>query len=261
MSSTDLETALTAHFGPGGLRRYAGTPGLPGSVGLPVQVGPYFTAAEAHQDPLVEGHGLRLGDDRGAELYVADDGAVRALLFDEEMPVNSTADAFAASLLTLDRLLPGVGGAADAQQALDTYRELRQALLTIDEAAFAEREGWWPRVLDDIRHPLNIRFSAALEYVDGRGEKQIITEATAPGLPHPEEILWHRLSAAGVQPEDVTRVYCELEPCLMPGHYCAVWMARTFPDAEFTHSFDYGETADSREQGIRELMIHVAEQQ
>ncbi|MGA5704720.1 nucleic acid/nucleotide deaminase domain-containing protein [Peterkaempfera bronchialis] len=259
MSSSDLETALTTHFGPGGLHRYAGGPGLLGSVGLPVQVGPYFAAPEVRDE--AEDGGLRLGSDRGAELRLADDGSVRALLLNEPMPVNSTTEAFAASLLTLDRLLPGIDDAHGMDAALATYRRLRAELRDIDEAAFADREGWWPRVLDDIRHPLNVHFSAAFEYVGAHGERQIVTDSTAPGLPHPEELVWHRLSAAGVQPEAVTRVYCELEPCLMPGHYCALWMARTFPEAEFTHSFDYGETADSREQGIKDLMMHVAEQQ
>ncbi len=114
-------------------------------------------------------------------------------------------------------------------------------------------------MLDDLRRPLNIGSSAAFEVVDEQGAKRIVTEVGGPGLLHPEEALWHRLRAEGVEAEQVVRVYCELEPCMMPGHYCARWLAREFPQAEFTHSFDYGDTAESRESGIKALMISVAE--
>ncbi|RYJ31480.1 hypothetical protein CU044_0490 [Streptomyces sp. L-9-10] len=46
----------------------------------------------------------------------------------------------------------------------------------------------------------------------------------------------------------------------MPGHYCAVWLHATFPTAEFTHSFDYGDTAESREEGLKALITYAAEQ-
>ncbi|MEK8145707.1 nucleic acid/nucleotide deaminase domain-containing protein [Streptomyces sp. M10(2022)] len=112
------------------------------------------------------------------------------------------------------------------------------------------------------RYPPHPQFplSASFEYVDEAGAKQIVTEATGPGRLHPEEIIWQKLSAEGVTAAQVRRVYCELEPCMMPGHYCASWMQQTFPHAEFSHSFDYGETADSREAGLKALIMHAAEQ-
>ncbi|MBJ6641468.1 hypothetical protein H4K36_33250 [Streptomyces sp. DHE7-1] len=63
-----------------------------------------------------------------------------------------------------------------------------------------------------------------------------------------------------MEPEQVRRVYCELEPCMMPGHYCAAWLQAVLPHAEFTHSFDYGDTAESREEGLKELITHAARQ-
>ncbi|MFF3258004.1 nucleic acid/nucleotide deaminase domain-containing protein [Streptomyces sp. NPDC002932] len=87
--------------------------------------------------------------------------------------------------------------------------------------------------------------------MDGARAKHVITDATGPGRLHPEEIIWERLSAEGVAPAQALRVYCELEPCLMPGHYCAAWMQETFPHAHFSHSFDYGDTADSRKAGLK----------
>ncbi|MFD7411423.1 nucleic acid/nucleotide deaminase domain-containing protein [Kitasatospora purpeofusca] len=268
--------ALLAHFGPRGLRALPIAPAGPlRHPGLPVQVGPYFRAAE-EDDPLALGEWaeavgadagpvaaqLRIGTDGGAELYFAPDRSVRALLLGAEpldLPVSGSVAAFAAGLLLLDRLLPAVAEVDRPDRALAAYRELRQGLLAADPTAFEDREGWWPRVLDDLRRPLNIDSSAAFEVVDEHGAKRIVTEVGGPGLLHPEEALWHRLRAEGVEAEQVVRVYCELEPCLMPGHYCARWLAREFPQAEFTHSFDYGDTAESRESGIKALMISVAE--
>ncbi|GAA2805318.1 hypothetical protein GCM10010441_32680 [Kitasatospora paracochleata] len=275
--SDDLSAALVAHFGERGLRSLEFAPEGPlRSPGLPLQVGPYFFAAE-ESDPLSLGQyaaglgtdagpmagQLRIGTDRGAEFYLAPDRTVRAVLLGvdvPEMPVSSGLDRFAAGLLLLDRNLPALAS-AEGDDAFAAYLRLRQGLLELDPWAFEEREAWWPRVLDDLRRPLNVASSAAFEYLDAQGAKQIATEFGGPGLPHPEELLWHRLRAEGVEPEQVTAVYCELEPCLMPGHYCALWLAQTFPEAAFTHRFDYGESAESREDGIKALMISSAEQQ
>ncbi|KJY40285.1 nucleic acid/nucleotide deaminase domain-containing protein [Streptomyces sp. NRRL S-495] len=272
----ELAAALLAHFGPRGLRALPIAPAGPlRHPGLPLQVGPYFRAAEEH-DPLSVGEcaaavgadagpmaaQLRIGTDGGAELYFAPDRSVRAVLLGAEpldLPVSGSVAAFAAGLLLLDRLLPAVAEVDRPDLALAAYRELRQGLLAADPTAFDDREGWWPRVLDDLRRPLNIDSSAAFEVVDENGAKRIVSEVGGPGLLHPEEALWHRLRAEGVEAEQVVRVYCELEPCMMPGHYCARWLAREFPQAEFTHSFDYGDTAESRESGIKALMISVAE--
>ncbi len=276
MTSDELTAALLAHFGAQGLRSNPVAPEGPlRAPGLPVQVGAYFSAA-GPAEPLALGqyaaqHGqdagpmagqLRLGTDRGAEFYLAPDASVRAVLLGTglpDLPVNGSLAAFAEGLLLLDRHLPALSDAEDQPGVLAGYQQLRQALIALDAAAFEYRESWWPRVLDDLRRPLNIDSSAAFEYLDSRGEKQISTAIGGIGLPHPEELAWYRLRAEGVQPEQVTRVYCELEACMMPGHYCSLWMARTFPNAAFTHSFDYGDTAASREAGVKALMQSVAE--
>jgi hypothetical protein len=206
---------------------------------------------------------LRIGGDGLAHLCVRPDGAVQAVMLEDvadDMFVNTDVSTFNASLLALDRTQPVIASASGLADGAAAFRDLNAELRRIDEAAFAERESWWPRVLDDIRHTLNFPFAATFEYADAAGVKQIVTEATAPGHPHPEEIIWRRLSSSGVDPGQVSRVYCELEPCLMPGHYCAVWMQATFPKAEFTHSFDFGDTAASREQGLKELITYATEQ-
>jgi nucleic acid/nucleotide deaminase of polymorphic system toxin/SUKH-4 immunity protein of toxin-antitoxin system len=274
--TTDLAAALRGRFGPDGMRDYD-SPQV-GGLPLPVQVGAYFIAAD-REHPLTLGafaktmgsvlpdpalaDRVRLGTDQGAELYVAADGSVRAVFLGVDLPpmyVSRGVEAFAVGLLTLDQALPRIAGVEDPADGLPVFRDLHNALLAIDPDAFADREAWWPRVLDDVRMPLDVGASAAFEVADADGERQILTVVTRPGLPHPEELLWYRLSAAGIEAAEVRRVYCDLEPCLLPGHYCALWMARIFPGAEFTHGFGYGGTARSREEGVRGLMSYLAEQ-
>ncbi|MER5738900.1 nucleic acid/nucleotide deaminase domain-containing protein [Streptomyces sp. NPDC002262] len=280
---------LVRHFGHEGLRLFGRTH-LSGArlpeeaavflegTGVPVGVAPYFRAPLA-DEPV--GLGLfasrsqgprphevmeswpRVGFDGLAHLCVRPDGAVQAVFLTgvvDDMFVNTSVSALSASLLVLDRAQPLIAAASGLGEAAAVFRDLSAELRQIDAVAFEDRESWWPRVLDDVRHTLNFPFSAAFEYVDDVGAKQVATEATGPGLPHPEEMVWRRLSGQGVRPEQVRRVYCELEACLMPGRYCAVWMQEVFPHAEFTHSFGYGETAESRESGLKELITHAAEQ-
>ncbi|WP_329145734.1 nucleic acid/nucleotide deaminase domain-containing protein [Streptomyces niveus] len=288
MSSRD---PVGAQFGIEGMRRFrtgsASASGvrLPDSAraglqetGVPVQVPPYFTAAgesDALQLGTFAAHaGLprpaagfegwpRVGHDGLAQLCVRPDGALQAVMLEggeQDLFVSSDLEAFNASLAVLDRVLPVIATSAGLAEAAGGFRELNDALRGIDGEAFVEREGWWPRVLDDVRHTLNFPFSAAFEYVDGAGEKHIVTEATGPGRPHPEELVWRELSSRGVAPGQVRRVYCELQACMMPGHYCAVWMQRLFPQAEFTHAYDYDSDAESREAGLKALIMRAAEQ-
>ncbi|AVZ70938.1 hypothetical protein SLUN_00305 [Streptomyces lunaelactis] len=277
------------HFGQHGLRRFQfgaihevrltdNSRAVLEAVGVPLLVAPYFTASgkgEAVKLSVFAGHQglprppaelenwLRIGDDGLGHLCVRPDGAVQAVILgteEDDMFVNTSVTALNAALTALDRALPVIAASSGLSEAAAAYRDLNAELHDIDAAAFGERESWWPRVLDDVRHTLNFPFSAAFEYVDDTGRKQIVTEATGPGRPHPEELIWQKLSAAGISPHQVKRVYCELAPCLMPGHYCAVWMQRTFPAAEFTHSFDYGASAASREAGLKELITYTAQQ-
>ncbi|WP_327267803.1 SUKH-4 family immunity protein [Streptomyces sp. NBC_01218] len=276
-----------AHFGASGMRRivvprqYATLPGLTrevlATVGVPLHVHPYFTAAgetdgltlrmfAGHRGLVLEdprADWVRLGSDRLAQLCVRPDGGVQAVFLARPEPdlfVASDVRAFTATLAAFDRRLPVIVASSGPAAAAAAYRELDAELRRLDPEAFDDRESWWPRVLEDVRHTLNFPFSSAFEYVDGHGGKTIATERTAPGRAHPEELLWARLSADGVTPDRVRRVYCELEPCMMPGHYCSAWLQATFPHAEFTHSFDYGDAAAAREEGLRQLILHAARQ-
>ncbi|MGW9067974.1 nucleic acid/nucleotide deaminase domain-containing protein [Streptomyces yangpuensis] len=284
---SDHPSELIAHFGPDGLRQFdkvslVGTR-LPAAAqawlqgtGLPKSVSPYFTATPEGEPVRLEAaaarseeprpHELmrawpRIGSDGLAHLCIRPDGAVQGVILGtaaDDMFVNTEVSTFGASLMALDRALPLIATAPAFSQAAEIFRGLNTQLREIDAAAFAERESWWPRVLDDIRHTLNFPFSAAFEYADAAGTKHVETAATSPGAPHPEEIIWRRLTQGGVEPRQVIRIYCELEPCIMPGHYCAVWLQRMFPEAKFTHSYDYGDTAESREEGLKQLITHAA---
>ncbi|MEV6397374.1 nucleic acid/nucleotide deaminase domain-containing protein [Streptomyces sp. NPDC051907] len=285
----ELGDELVRHFGREGLRRFepaswlgarvpADAQALLEGAGVPVSIAPYFQAPgldEAVALGVVAARSSgprpheamedwpRIGFDGLAHLCVRPDGAVQAVVLQDvvdDMFVSTDVSSLNASLLALDRARPLIVSASGLEEAAAVFRDLSLELRRIDAVAFQERESWWPRVLDDLRHTLNFPFSAAFEYVDAAGVKQVATQATGPGRAHPEEILWRRLSGEGVAAGQVRRVYCELEPCLMPGHYCAVWMQETFPQAQFTHSFDYGGTAESREEGLRDLITHAAEQ-
>ncbi|MFC8434778.1 nucleic acid/nucleotide deaminase domain-containing protein [Streptomyces sp. NPDC057253] len=247
-----------------------------GEIALPLSVGPYFTTAASDPVPLHEfaqsvGRTVvldecrswtRLGSDRGFEICADQEGVVRAVLLDwteDARFVNASAEAFARSLLALDQGLAAILGTDEPQSAAAAYAELEQRLRAVDPRAFEGREHWWPLVLDDIRDTASAEWFTAFEIVDGQGEKQIITQAGDIGV-HPEERLWARLRAAGVEPEQVLRIHTELEACFMPGHYCSLWLGQVFPDAQLTHNFPYGETAESRAEGIRQLREAATQQ-
>ncbi|MFF3312832.1 nucleic acid/nucleotide deaminase domain-containing protein [Streptomyces sp. NPDC002952] len=288
--SEPVRDAALEHFGPDGMRRFH-IPGVYGirlpdwarqylqDTGVPLNVARYFQAAAPTEGitlgllagylglprpPAEMADWLRIGTDGLAHLCVRPDGAVQAVFLEDEgqddLLVASSITTFTSALAALDRKLPVIAASPGLSVAAAAFRELNADLRHIDDKAFRERENWWPRVLDDVRHTLNFPFSAAFEYIDQAGNKQIVTDATGPGRPHPEELLWQRLKEQGITPEQVRRVYCELEPCMMPGHYCAVWLNTTFPHAQFTHSFDYGTDAESREEGLKELITHAARQ-
>ncbi|NUQ99112.1 MAG: hypothetical protein HOY79_22010 [Streptomyces sp.] len=166
--------------------------------------------------------------------------------------VNSSPEAFASALTEAREALTVILGTNQPQVASAAFGRLGKRLRAQDPHAFAERENWWPLVLDDIRDTASVENYAAFEYVDPGGAKQIVTQSGAIAL-HPEERLWNTLSAAGIEPEQVLCIHTDLAPCFMPGHYCSLWLAQVFPDAQLTHHHPYGESADSRAQGIRLL--------
>ncbi len=284
--TTELTQRLLDRFGPAGLHRPAPAElaatavpaeaaALLSAAGLPLQVGPYFAAEPGRPvrladwartvgrsvDGRPEADWARLGSDRGAELCVDGAGRVRAVyvaLQGPSVPVNSSLGAFLDNLCTLDENLRALAAAEQPDEVFRLFSAAEGRLRGTDLRAFESDEQWWPRVLEDVRHTRGVPGYAAFKVRGQGGEPQIVTADGSLAL-HAEEALWHRLSAAGLDPDDVLEVYTELQACLMPGHYCAVWLGLTFPNAEFSHSYDYGDTAAEREAGIRELAAALAE--
>ncbi len=285
--TTALAQRLLDRFGPEGVRRPgaaalagldlpADTGALIVAAGVPLQVGPYL-AADPEDDwalgdhtrrhaPALAGYGeerwLRLGGDRGSELCVAPDGRVWSVFpASEETPVlvNTTVEAFLDGVADLYSTLGELAAARQPQEVFALFGRVESRLRSADLRAFESDESWWPRVLEDVRHTLGVPGRAAFTYRDQRGEEQVLTAAGSLAL-HPEEYIWQRLEASGVRPGDVLEVYTELQACFMPGHYCSLWMARTFPEASFTHSFDYGDSAREREAGVRALAAALTDE-
>lgn len=87
----------------------------------------------------------------------------------------------------------------------------------------------------------------------GGGALTRVARFTERGVGHAERLVWQELAASGVEAHQVTRIYSELEPCSIPGGYCAAWIEQTFPNATVTWSFEYGTTASSRAAGVDAL--------
>jgi hypothetical protein len=288
MSSSEdaLAAELATRFGDDGLRRFDDAAftdlNVPEparadllTLGIPVQVGPYF-AASTPDEPV--GYGAyaqanetiargplagwaMIGSDGASEICVANDGSVQSsFLFYDDDPgrmVNSDVRSFVASLLALDEFMPVLVEPGELKDN-EVYKALRGRLIEIDEAALADSESWWPRVLEDLRHEMSFAFSAAVKYTDDKGEGQIVTARASVGGPHPEELLYQRLAANGVDGSRVIEVYTELQPCMMPGHYCALKLGAAFPNANFTYRFDYPDTAQQRQDGLIALIKYAA---
>ena len=235
-------------------------------ISVPRKVGPYFATLDSDSVVLGTYAGAagrrvarqecaswaRLGSDGGFELCADPHGAVWAVLLDydeERRFVSSSPEAFASCLVELGDALRVILTTDQPAVASSAFETLRQRLQARDPAAFGDREDWWPRVLDDIRDTASAENYAAFEYVDTEHGKRIVTQAGTIAA-HPEERLWERLQAAGVGPKQVLRIHTDLQPCFMPGHYCSMWLAEIFPHVEMTHSFPYGESAESRAEGI-----------
>ncbi len=99
---------------------------------------------------------------------------------------------------------------------------------------------------------MSVRSVAVFEY-EQNGRLIKTAGASARGRGHAERVVWRDLQSRGVLPEQVRRIYTELEPCVVPGGYCKLWLARTFPHAEVTFSFKYGADVRSRMEGLHEL--------
>jgi nucleic acid/nucleotide deaminase of polymorphic system toxin/pretoxin HINT domain-containing protein len=77
------------------------------------------------------------------------------------------------------------------------------------------------------------------EYLDAEGKYQYKYAFSERGVGHAERLGAKALQEAGVAPESVTQIYSQLEPCEMPGGYCATFLKETFPNAKVSWSYPY----------------------
>jgi hypothetical protein len=102
-------------------------------------------------------------------------------------------------------------------------------------------------------------YQAVLRFRAADGSEQQIIRRSAPGTPHPEWQILHELQAMNVPPQQVLELHTELESCELPGAYCARMIRETWPGARITSIAPYGRDHASRQQGMRQLLVHQGE--
>ncbi|MFC7220741.1 SUKH-4 family immunity protein, partial [Streptomyces polyrhachis] len=102
-------------------------------------------------------------------------------------------------------------------------------------------------------------YLAVLRYRTADGTEQQVMRRSAPGTPHPEWQILHELRSMNVPPQQVLELHTELEPCDLPGAYCARMIRETWPQARLSHTAAYGRDHASRRQGMRHLIEHQGE--
>jgi hypothetical protein len=90
---------------------------------------------------------------------------------------------------------------------------------------------------------------AVFEYIENGISKKLVM-ASERGVGHAERLIATKLEQMGIRPSQVTRIFSELEPCSVPGGYCKKFIQNTFPQANVSYCFEYGESAVSRATGI-----------
>lgn len=78
-------------------------------------------------------------------------------------------------------------------------------------------------------------------------------------MPHPEWQILYELRSLNVPPQQVLELHTELEPCDLPGGYCARMIRETWPQVRTSHTAAYGRDHATRQQGVRHLVEHQGE--
>ncbi|GAA2496020.1 SUKH-4 family immunity protein [Streptomyces gobitricini] len=102
-------------------------------------------------------------------------------------------------------------------------------------------------------------YQAVLRYRAPDGSEAQLIRRSAPGTPHPEWQILHELRVMNVPPQQVLELHTELESCELPGGYCARMIRETWPQARITSIAPYGRDHASRQQGMRQLLVHQGE--
>ncbi len=80
---------------------------------------------------------------------------------------------------------------------------------------------------------------AVFEYVTEQGTLDYIFAFSERTVCHAERIGSREVSARGISPDAVKCIYSPLEPCAMPGGYCAAHLSKTYPNAAVSWTYPY----------------------
>lgn len=94
---------------------------------------------------------------------------------------------------------------------------------------------------------------AAFEYKDLKGNPQLKIFESSEGGQHSERRIAEWMRENNIKPEQVTRVYTELEPCSTRNSFCKQYLAKNTPQAKVSYSFEYGDNKPSKQRGVKEL--------
>ncbi|MBA8951816.1 SUKH-4 family immunity protein [Actinomadura namibiensis] len=101
--------------------------------------------------------------------------------------------------------------------------------------------------------------SMAVRYRTPDGGEAFVAKLSGPGMPPPFWQVWEEFERLGVPSEAVLAVHSELAFCRLPGCYCEAVLARIAPpDAEFSHSEDYGATRAERAAAVATVARYAA---
>ena len=133
-------------------------------------------------------------------------------------------------------LLPGVGKLASKLRMLGAVGKVGYGTTDMSNAVKTARAA--------LANPQTLRNGAIFEYLSN-GRKVLSDVAwSRPGV-HAERAVWQTLEGLGVKPEQISRIYSELEPCIIPtpAAGCKAFITRMFGNAKVTWSFQYGDAA------------------
>jgi Xanthomonas XOO_2897-like deaminase/Domain of unknown function DUF11 len=121
---------------------------------------------------------------------------------------------------------------------------------------------------DDHNIPIN-RNVAVFEFKYPNGSRGTITIDSEPFTNpetrgdriqgHSERRAAQILRSYGIDPDDVTRIRSERQPCMLPGAYCARMLSTEFPKAEVSHKYEYGDSRASRQRGNAQMRQVLSE--
>jgi len=148
-------------------------------------------------------------------------------------------------------LLPVAGKLVNRARALNAVGEVGYGATDLGQAVRNARA--------NLPDPTTLRNGAVFEF-EQNGRRMLSDVGwSRPGW-HAERVVWDTLQQRGVRPDQIRRIFSELEPCIIPtpAAGCRSFIARMFPDARVTWAFEYGDAASrARGNAAREALFNT----